>query len=500
MQQKPYLQFENITKRFPGVVAVDNVSIEISKGSCHALVGENGAGKSTLGKILAGIHQPNGGKILIGGREKRFDYPAAAFKAGIGMVHQELEFCENLSVAENLCLSGLPARAGIVDKKQLYEKGRQMLKVIGAEHIDVAKRLGLLTIANQQLVQIAEAVGRNAKILIFDEPTSSLSRSETENLFHLIDDLKRKSITCIYISHRLSEVFRLCENVTVLRDGKVIETKNVNEITEDKLIEMMIGRSFEAYFPQHVKGEKGPELLRVENLSSQGKFENISFSLCAGQILGLAGLVGAGRTELAEAIFGLDKKAEGEIYVKGKQVHVSNPRQALSYGIALVPEDRKRHGLVLSMNVAENICLSILKKIANFFKSIKKKKLLEFVNRYFNLLKIKAASPWVATLNLSGGNQQKLVLAKSLATDCNILIVDEPTRGIDVGAKAEIHSLIDELAGKGKAILLISSELPELINLATNILVFREGKISGLLARDEVSQETVLRLMTGIQN
>jgi ABC-type sugar transport system ATPase subunit len=500
LQQNPYLQFENITKRFPGVVAVDNVSVEISKGSCHALVGENGAGKSTLGKILAGIHQPDGGKIFIAGREKRFRYAGEAFKAGIGMVHQELEFCENLSVAENLCLSGLPARAGIVDKKQLYEKARQMLEVIGAEHIDVAKRLGLLTIANQQLVQIAEAVGRNAEILIFDEPTSSLSQSETENLFRLIDELKTKSITCIYISHRLSEVFRLCDSVTVLRDGKVVGTKNTSEITEDKLAEMMIGRSFEAYFPKHVKNEKGLELLRVENLSSPGKFENVSLSLCAGQILGLAGLVGAGRTELAEGIFGLDKKAEGKIYIQGRQVNVSTPCQALSYGISLVPEDRKRHGLVLSMSAAENICLSILEKISNFFKLIKKRKLLEFVDKYFNLLKIKAASPWIQTLSLSGGNQQKLVLAKSLATDCNILIVDEPTRGIDVGAKAEIHSLIDELAGKGKAILLISSELPELINLSTNILVFRQGKITGSLSRGEVTQQKLLRLMAGLGN
>jgi len=498
LQQSFYLKFENITKRFPGVVAVDNVSIEISKGCCHSLVGENGAGKSTLGKILAGIHQPNGGKISIAGEEKRFANAGQAFNAGIGMVHQELEFCENLSVAENLCLSDLPATASIVNKKQLYEKARQMLKVIGAEHINVAKRLGLLTVANQQLVQIAEAVGRNAEILIFDEPTSSLSQAETENLFHLIDELKRKSITCIYISHRLAEIFRLCDSVTVLRDGKVISTKNVSEITEDKLVEMMIGRNFEAYFPKHIKNEKGAELLRVENLSSPGKFENISFSLCAGQILGLAGLVGAGRTETAEGIFGLDNKTEGKIYVQGKQVNISTPSQALSYGIALVPEDRKRHGLVLSMNVAENICLSILKKISNFFRFIKKRKLLSFVDKYFKLLKIKAASPWVQAFGLSGGNQQKLVLAKSLATDCDILMVDEPTRGIDVGAKAEIHSLIDELAGKGKAILLISSELPELINLATNILVFREGKITGSLTRSEVTQQKVLRLMAGL--
>jgi ABC-type sugar transport system ATPase subunit len=495
-----FLQFENITKRFPGVVAIDNVSIDIARGSCHSLVGENGAGKSTLGKILAGIHQPDGGKIFIGGQEQKFRHAGEAFKAGIGMVHQELEFCENMSVAENLCLSELPAKATIVDKKELYNKARQKLKLIGAGHIDITKNLGLLNVANQQLVQIAEAVGRNARILIFDEPTSSLSQSETENLFRLIDDLKKKSITCIYISHRLPEIFRLCDAVTVLRDGRAVGTKNINEITENQLVEMMIGRSFEAYFPKHVKSEKGPEFLRVENFSSPGKFENISFSLHSGQILGLAGLVGAGRTELAEGIFGLDKNISGKIYIEGKEVKISSPSQALNRGIALVPEDRKRHGLVLSMSAAENICLSVLEKIANFFRVIKRKEMLKVVDKYFNLLKVKAASVWVMALSLSGGNQQKLVLAKSLAADCKILMVDEPTRGIDVGAKAEIHSLIDELAGSGKAVLLISSELPELINLSTNILVFREGRITGSLSRDEVSQEKVLRLMAGINN
>lgn len=498
MAENTFLKFENITKRFPGVIAVDNVSIEIARGECHSLIGENGAGKSTLGKILAGIHQPDGGTIYIDGHEHKFRHAGEAFNAGIGMVHQELEFCENMSVAENLCLSEMPANATIVDKTQLYAKAKQKLKLIGAEHIDVTKNLGLLTVASQQLVQIAEAVGRNARIIIFDEPTSSLSQSETENLFRLIDDLKSKSITCIYVSHRMPEIFRLCDSVTVLRDGKVVGTKKINEITEDKLVEMMIGRSFEAYFPKHVKCEKGPELLRVENLSSAGKFENVSFSLHSCQILGLAGLVGAGRTELAQAIFGLDKNAKGKIFVEGRQVNITNPGQALKCGISLVPEDRKRYGLVLSMNAAENICLSVLEKISNVFKVIKRKKLLHTAGKYFNLLRVKAASFWVSALNLSGGNQQKLVLAKALAAESKILIVDEPTRGIDVGAKAEIHSLIDELAGDGKAVLLISSELPELINLSTNILVFREGKITGSLSREEASQEKVLRLMAGI--
>jgi ABC-type sugar transport system ATPase subunit len=498
LKQESFLKFENITKRFPGVVAVDNATIEIERGACHSLIGENGAGKSTLGKILAGIHQPDNGKIIIDGQEYKFRDAGEAFKAGIGMVHQELEFCENLSVAENLCLSEMPSKATIVDKKQMYANARRKLKLIGAEHIDVTKNLGMLTVANQQLVQIAEAVGRNARILVFDEPTSSLSQSETENLFKLIDDLKRKSITCIYVSHRMPEIFRLCDSVTVLRDGKVVGTKKIVEINEDTLVAMMIGRSFEAYFPKHIKKEQGQELLKVENFTSKGKFENISFSLHRGQILGLAGLVGAGRTELAEAVFGLDKNVNGKIYVKGNRAYISSPKQGLENGIYLVPEDRKRHGLVLSMSAAENICLSILEKISNFLKVIKRKELGRIAGKYFNQLRVKAASLNVSALSLSGGNQQKIVLAKALAAECDILMVDEPTRGIDVGAKAEIHSLIDELAGSGKAILLISSELPELINLSTNIIVFRLGKIVGELSREEASQEKVLRLMAGI--
>lgn len=496
--REAFLKFENITKRFPGVVALDDVSIEIAKGSCHSLIGENGAGKSTLGKILAGIHVADSGRILIDGQEHKFRHAGEAFKAGIGMVHQELEFCENMTVAENLCLSELPAKAMIVDRNALYEKARQKLKLIGADNIDVTESLGKLSVANQQLVQIAEAVGRNARILIFDEPTSSLSQSETENLFKLIDDLKSKSITCIYVSHRMPEIFRLCDTITVLRDGKVVGTKDIKEINEDKLVEMMIGRSFEAYFPKHIKKQQGQELLRIENLSSPGKFEDISFSLNRGQILGLAGLVGAGRTELAEAIYGLDTKAKGKVFINGKQVNIKNPREGLENGIYLVPEDRKRHGLVLSMSASENICLSILERISNFLKVIRRKDLLAIAEKYFNLLRVKAASFKVTALSLSGGNQQKLVLAKALAAQCEMLIVDEPTRGIDVGAKAEIHSLIDELAGSGKAILLISSELPELINLSTRILVFRQGRITGELSREEATQEKVMRLMAGI--
>ncbi|MHB0946643.1 MAG: sugar ABC transporter ATP-binding protein [Sedimentisphaerales bacterium] len=498
MEQDCFLQFKNITKRFPGVVALENVSVDIRRGACHGLIGENGAGKSTLGKILAGIYKTDGGSIFIAGREYSFESPAGAFNAGIGMVHQELEFCENLSVAENLCLSDIPARFGIVNKRKLYARAKAKLDLIGSGHIDITARLGLLTVANQQLVQIAEAVGRNARILIFDEPTSSLSLSETENLFRLIDELKKKSITCIYVSHRMPEIFRLCDRITVLRDGKTVASCDTGQITENKLVEMMIGRSFEAYYPRHISGRRGDELLRVENLSSPKKFENISFSLYAGEILGLAGLVGAGRTELASAIFGLDKNSAGNIYVERKPVKNCSPSKALSCGIALVPEDRKRHGLVLCMSAAENICLSILHRISNCLNVIKKSLFDEIVEKYFNLLKIKAASPRTAALNLSGGNQQKLVLAKALAADFKIIIVDEPTRGIDVGAKAEIHSLIDELAASGKAVLLISSELPELINLSTGIIVLRDGQITASLSRDQVSQEKLLRLMAGV--
>lgn len=494
----PLIQFKNIGKRFPGVVALEGVDLEIKKGACHALMGENGAGKSTLGKILAGIYQPDDGEILIEGKPVRFSGPAGALEAGIGMIHQEIAFCENLSIAENLCLGSLPARFSFLRRKVMHEEARRRLAAIGAE-FDVTRPLGELPIGQQQIVQIAAAVGGGAHILIFDEPTSSLSAAESEHLFDLIGRLRAQGVTSIYVSHRLEELFRLCDTMTVLRDGKVAGTRPTSEIDERTLIEMMIGRPFEAYFPAHLDTEPGAEILRVENLASPGKFENISFSIRAGEILGFAGLVGAGRTEVAQALFGLDPDVTGRIFVRGREISLSAPSEMMNQGFGLIPEDRKHHGLVLSMSAGENISLPTLERIsrAGWIRSAAERGV---AREYFDRLRVRAPGLDTPAAGLSGGNQQKLVIAKWLAAKSDILLIDEPTRGVDVGAKAEIHALIDELARAGSAILLVSSELPEVINLSTRILVLRNGRAVGEVSRGQATQENLMRLMAGIQN
>ncbi|HEV2129970.1 MAG TPA: sugar ABC transporter ATP-binding protein, partial [Longimicrobiaceae bacterium] len=329
---EPAARFAGVTKRFPGVLALGEVSFGIAAGSCHALCGENGAGKSTLGKILAGIYPPDEGQIFIHGREVHFSGPHDALAAGVGMVHQELVFCENLSVAENLCLTDLPSRHGFVAREEMERRAVAMLERIGTS-LDVWRPVGALPIGQQQMVQIASAVGSGARIIVFDEPTSSLSQHEAEQLFELIERLKASGVTCIYVSHRMPEIFRLCDAVTVLRDGRHVATRPITELTEAELVQMMIGRTLEEYFPHHLHAEVGEELLRVERLTSPGRFEELSFTLRAGEVLGLAGLVGAGRSELAEALFGLDPHVTGEVYIQGKQVRIGGPRQAMRHGL-----------------------------------------------------------------------------------------------------------------------------------------------------------------------
>ncbi|HBF33786.1 TPA: D-xylose ABC transporter ATP-binding protein [Candidatus Sumerlaeota bacterium] len=494
----PLIQFKNIAKRFPGVVALDCINLDIQKGACHALMGENGAGKSTLGKILAGIYQPSEGEILIDGKPVHFDGPADALVAGIGMIHQEIAFCENMSIAENLCLGDLPARGTFVNRKALYAEAEKRLASIGAT-FDVRRPLGELPIAQQQVVQIAAAVGSGAHILVFDEPTSSLSQTESENLFQLIEKLGKQGVTSIYVSHRLEELFRLCCTMTVLRDGKVAGTKPTSEMDERTLIEMMIGRPFEAYFPKHLDTAPGAELLRVENLSSPGKFENISFTVRAGEIVGMSGLVGAGRSEVAQALFGLDPNVTGKIFIRGVETPIGAPSQMMDRGLGLIPEDRKRHGLVLMMNARANISLPTLDRMASAG-WVRPAQENGVAQQFFDRLRVRAPGLNTLAAGLSGGNQQKLVIAKWLAAKSNILLIDEPTRGVDVGAKAEIHALIDELARQGSAILLVSSELPEVINLSTRILVLRNGRIAGEVSREAASQENLMRLMAGIQS
>ncbi|MBV9299152.1 MAG: sugar ABC transporter ATP-binding protein [Verrucomicrobia bacterium] len=488
-----FLSVEHISKTFPGVRALDDVSVNFEKASVHALMGENGAGKSTLGKIIAGVYTADQGVIKIEGKEVKPTDPRSAQALGIALVHQELAFCPNMTVAENLLLGGFPTNAGFMDWGKLREKARALLHEIGAD-IDVDTPLAQLTTGQEQMVQIAGAVGVNARIIIFDEPTSSLSTNESEHLFELMGRLKAREVSMIYVSHRMDEIFQVCDTITVLRDGKHVATESVAQTSRDRLIRQMVGREVLMKRPKHLDQEPGEEILRVENLSSTGKFENVSFNVRRGEIVGMGGLVGAGRTEVATAIFGLDPRATGNIYIKGQKLVLGKVNESMRRRIALLPEDRKRAGLVLGMSIMDNVSLAHI----NHFSSmgfVDRGRELSEVEKLTKRLRVKAPSLETITAGLSGGNQQKVALAKWMVRDCDLLIVDEPTRGVDVGAKAEIYELLDEVACQGLAILMISSELPELLNLARRVVVLREGFVTGELPHEKFSQEAVLELM-----
>ncbi len=490
------LEARGITKRFPGVLALDDVALQVRRASCHALVGENGAGKSTLGKVLAGLLMQDAGQVLLDGRPVHFTGPLDAIRAGIGIVHQELSFCENLSVAENLCLDDPPARGPFVDRREMERRARAWLRRI---HLDVDPwcLVGDLPISKQQLAQVAGAVGRGAKVLIFDEPTSSLSLYETQVLFEQIRELLSQGVSCIYVSHRMEEVFELCDTVTVLRDGQVVGTCPAVDLTRDDLIRMMIGRVVESR-PTNSRVSLGPELLRVKGLTSPRRFFDINLTVHGGEIVGLAGLVGSGRTEVALAIFGLDPLVQGEVAVAGQAIERRSPTTMMRLGVGLVPEDRKRHGLVLGMSAKDNISLPVLDSLSQFG-WVNARAERELATRFFTAMSVKAPSLDAVAAGLSGGNQQKLVMAKWLAAQCQVLLLDEPTRGVDVGAKAEIHSLVRAMADDGRGVLVISSELPELLNLCDRILVLRNGRIVGEVQAEQATEEGLMRLMTGVE-
>ena len=491
----PAVRFENITKRFPGALALDDVSLEVRAGSCHALCGENGAGKSTLGRVLAGIHQPDAGRLVLGGEPVRFATPRDALAAGVGMVHQELACCGNLSVAENLCLGAIPSRRGFVRHTAMARRAKSLLDDIGVE-LDVRRLLGDLPIAQQQLVQVASAVGSGAKVLVFDEATSSLAQADVERLYALIGRLIARGVTCIYVSHRMAELFRLCDTVTVLRDGRHVATRPVEGLSGEELTRMMIGRPVAEYLPPAVAHELGDELLRAEGCSSAGAFTDVSLSLRAGEIVGLAGLVGAGRSEFAEALFGARRLDAGSVRMHGREAHFRNPAAAIRGGLGLVPEDRKRQGLVPLQSAVKNVTLPVLERLSRWVfvrRAAERLTATELLAR----LSVRGPSMEAPVDTFSGGNQQKVVLARWLAAGSKVLILDEPTRGVDVGAKAEIHALIGALAAQGHAILLISSELPELLSLSARILVLRGGRLVGEVQRKDASQDALLRMMAG---
>src|SRR6185436_4185018 len=473
-----FLSFNGLTKRFPGVLALDGVSFVVEEGSCHALMGENGAGKSTLGKILAGVYTADTGEMRLNDKLIHPATPLAARHLGIAMVHQELAFCPNLTVAENLCLGALPSRLGWVDRGKMRSRAREMLREIEVE-MDVDQPIHRLTTGQEQLVQIAAALGVHARVIVMDEPTSSLSAGESEHLFHLLAHLKQRGITVLYVSHRLEEIFRLSDTVTVLRDGRHVATEKTAATSRDRVIHQMVGREVVSVTPRHLERELGDELLRVENLSSPGKFQGVSFRLRVGEVLGLAGLVGAGRTEVAQAVFGVDTHAAGNVFVHGKPLGLGNVNAALAAGIGLLPEDRKRLGLVLSMNCRENGSLASLSRLTRLG-FVRRREEQALVRRYADRLRVRTPSLENLIASLSGGNQQKVALAKWLARQCDILIVDE-------------------LACEGLGIILISSELPEVMNLSRRILVMRDGRLAGELARADLSQPALMRLMAGVE-
>lgn len=492
---KTVLQMKNIDKSFSGTHALQNINFELELGEVHALLGENGAGKSTLIKVLGGIHKPNAGEILINGERVEIDSVAKAREYGIGIIHQEIVLVPHLSVAENIFLGREPkTKLGLVDIKKMNAEAETMAQRLGLT-IDVRTPLEKLTIAQQQMVEIVKASSFNVKILVMDEPTSSLSDEEVDKLFETIERLKKDNVSIIYISHRMEELFRISDRVTIIRDGTYVGTKITAQTNPNELVAMMVGRNLESFYTR-TYNELNEVILSVKGLCKKNEFSDISFDVRKGEILGFSGLVGAGRSEIMEAVFGAEKYDSGEIVLKGKKCIFKNPMQAIKNGIALVPEDRKKQGLVLINSVAYNITLASLRFVMNSFLLSKKKSDI-VVDENIRNLHVKTSSPEIDVASLSGGNQQKVVIAKWLATKPEVLILDEPTRGVDVGAKQEIYTIINTLAQQGMAIIMVSSELPEIINMCDTVCVVREGKITAKLNKDELTQEHIMKYATG---
>lgn len=486
------LEMKNIDKRFGGVHALDHVSFTLRRGEVHALVGENGAGKSTLMKILIGLYKPDLGEIFFDGEKADFRSVKDAQDIGISMIFQEFNQVKVMSVMENIFLGREPkTKSGAVDFKKMYHESKALLSELGLD-LDPKTRISDLTVAKHQLVEIVKAISLNAKIIIMDEPTSALSQNEIEYLLTMVRTLRNQGKAIVYISHKMEEIFNVCDSVTVLRDGKFIYAGNVSEVTEKDLIRMMVDRDVSELFPKQ-KSRIGNVMLEVKNLTVTGKFENISFNLRKGEILGVAGLMGAGRTELMETIVGARRPDKGEIYLHGEKIVNRMPGDAIRRGIAMVSEDRKRNGVFLRLNIKDNILMSSFNKCLKgpyISKKIEKK----WFNEYREKLEIKCSSATQICQNLSGGNQQKVAVSRVLNSDPEIIILDEPTRGIDVKTKSEIHRLMSTLASTGKAVLMVSSELPEILGMSDRILVLHEGIMTGILNREEATADKIMEL------
>ncbi len=491
------LEMCHMSKAFPGVQALKDVSLSVRRGEVHALVGENGAGKSTLMKILAGALAADAGEILIDGQKVEIIDPITALNLGISMIYQELNLVPSISVAENIFLGQLPAALnwGHLDWNALNIAADELLQHL---HVDVSPRAMVrhLSVAKKQMVEIAKALSTKAKIIIMDEPTSALTLAETQNLFDIIRNLKARGVAVIFITHRLVEIFAIADRVTVMRDGQHIATRDIREVDEPAIVAMMVGRELTTLFPK-VEAHLGDVVLEVRNLTKAGLLSDINLHVRSGEIVGLAGLVGAGRTDLAKAIFGIAPADSGEILVGGVPRTIGSPQDAIQLGLGFVPEDRKEEALVLPRPVRDNITLTIIDKLSWLGFSVRARQEQQLVSSYIENLGIKTPGSMQLVRNLSGGNQQKVIIARWLAAQPKVLIMDEPTRGIDVGAKAEIHALMGKLAQQGVGILMISSELPEILGVSDRVVVMHQGRITGEFLRSQVTQEAIMKAATG---
>lgn len=496
LSEKYVLEMHDIVKEFPGVKALKGVQLKVRPGTVHTLMGENGAGKSTLMKCLIGIQPVTSGRVVYKGQEVAFKNTQEAIDAGISMIHQELSPVMERSVCDNVWLGREPKKGLVVDHKKMHKDCMDLFKRMGLDQ-DPNEKMKNLTVAKMQMVEIIKAVSYDSSVVIMDEPTSALTESEVEDLFKIIRDLKAKGVAIIYISHKMDEIFEISDDISVYRDGEYIATDKAENLTQDKVIQLMVGREITDMFPK-VDCKIGDVVLKVDNLCSGRQVKNVSFELRKGEILGFAGLVGAGRTETMETIFGMRGKTDGKIYKSGKEITVNNPQDAINNHIALLTEDRRGNGIVGLLSVKENTVLANL-NLKQYGMPLNHKQMKADTQEYIDKIRVKTPTMETPIKNLSGGNQQKVLVGRWLLTDPDVLIVDEPTRGIDVGAKAEIHTLISELAAQGKAIIVVSSELPEVMGVADRIVVMHEGVVSGILDRSEFSQELIMKFATSRQ-
>ncbi|WP_371018163.1 sugar ABC transporter ATP-binding protein [Pseudalkalibacillus sp. JSM 102089] len=491
------ISMKEIHKAFGANKVLEGVNIDIQDAEVHALMGENGAGKSTLMNILTGLHKKDSGTIVIDGQERVFDNPKEAEENGVAFIHQELNIWPELTVLENLFINKEPVTSfGLIHTKKMKAIANEQFKKL-AISIPLQQEAGKCSVGQQQMIEIAKALMTDAKVIIMDEPTAALTEREIQTLFQVIRSLKKSGVSIVYISHRMEEIFTICDSITVMRDGKTVDTKPISETSFDEVVRKMVGRELTDRFPER-SPELGETMLEVKGLSRKGVFENVSFSVRSGEIVGVSGLMGAGRTEIMRTIFGLDGKYTGDILLNGKPVVIKSPHQAVQLGLGFITEDRKEEGLVLDFSLKDNIALPSLYSFAPKG-LINEKSEEDFVELLIKRLTIKTDSAKTSAKNLSGGNQQKVVIAKWIGIGPKVLILDEPTRGVDVGAKREIYQLMNELTDRGVAIIMVSSELPEVLGMSDRILVFREGHMTGEVSKEEATQEKIMTLATGGQ-